>query len=288
MESIKEIIQVIRWQDIVDVLLLAYILYRLFLIVKGTRAFQMLMGLATLLIAFVVSRGMGLYTVDWVIQSFWSYMVLALIVLFQPEIRRALAQMGVNPLTQRLSPMEEFRYIEEIVRACISLANKRIGAILVIERNTELRDIVEMGITLEAKISKELLTSIFLPSSPMHDGAIILKGARVIAAGCFLPLTLSENISKTLGTRHRAAIGITEETDAVVIVVSEETGTVSVSSGGKMTRELDAVALRRVLTRMFIREGDRRSGPWWDRIETLLPWKVREKVGRVMEQDERR
>jgi diadenylate cyclase len=288
MELLTEIIQGIRWQDIVDVLLLSYILYRLLLIVKGTRALQMLMGLATLLIAFVVSRGMGLHTIDWVIQSVWSYIVLALIILFQPEIRRALAQMGVNPLTQRLSSMEEFRYIEEIVRACVSLANKRIGAIMVVERNTELRDIVEMGITLDAKISKELLISIFLPSSPMHDGAIILKGDRVIAAGCFLPLTLSENISKTLGTRHRAAIGITEETDAVVIVVSEETGSISISVSGKMTRELDAAAMRRVLTRIFIREVDRKSRPWWDRLETLWPKRLRSNVGGVMGQDERR
>lgn len=283
----KEILWAIRWQDMVDVLLVAFILYRLFLIVKGTRAFQMLMGLATLVIAFVVSRGMGLYTVDWLIQSFWSYIILALIILFQPEIRRALAQMGANPLTERLTPVEEFRYIEEIVRACISLANKKIGAILVVERNTALKDIVEMGVTLDAKISKELLTSIFLPASPIHDGAVILKGDRIIAAGCFLPLTLSANISKTLGTRHRAAIGITEETDAVVIIISEETGTVSVSSGGKMNRELDAAALRRVLTRIFIREGGNRRLPWWERWETLLPWKMREGMKRSVEQDER-
>jgi diadenylate cyclase len=287
MDFLKETMSAVRWQDGIDILLVSFILYRLFLIVKGTRAFQMLMGLATLLAAFLVSRGMGLYTVDWLIQSFWSYIVLALIILFQPEIRRALAQMGANPLTQRLTPMEEFKYIEEIVRACVSLANKRIGAIFVIERNTELKDIVEMGVTLDAKISKELLTSVFLPSSPIHDGAAILKGDRVIAAGCFLPLSLSENLSKTLGTRHRAAIGITEETDAVVLVISEETGSISVSSGGQMTRELDAAALRRVLTRIFSRVREKGKVPWWERIENLFQRREEPPVGRVLEQDER-
>lgn len=271
MAFLQQLPQILRWQDVLDILLVSFILYRLFLILKGTRAFQMLMGLATLLLAFVISRAIGLYTVDWLIQSFWSYLVLALIILFQPEIRRALAQMGAIPLAQRVTQAEELRSVEEIVRACVSLANKRIGAILVLERQTELKDLVEMGVMLDARISRELLLSIFIPTSPIHDGAVILKGDRIVAAGCFLPLSLSANISKALGTRHRAALGITEETDAAAIVVSEETGAVSICSGGRMVRELDAASLRRILTRMFQRERRERT-PWMEWIEQWLPW----------------
>jgi len=243
----------------------------------------MLIGLVILFMAFVVSKWVGLYTVDWLIQSLWSYIVLALIILFQPEIRKALAQMGQNPLTQRLSTIEESKNIEEIIRASISLANKKIGAIIVIERNTELKDLVEMGIPLDSKITKELITSIFLPYSPVHDGAIIIKGDRIIAAGCFLPLTLSADISKSLGTRHRAAIGVTEETDAVAIVVSEETGTVSVSISGNLTRDLDAVALRRLLTRIFQREKKRERSIWLSKIESIFPKGMKESIRRIID-----
>ncbi len=283
MEFLQDLVKEIRWQDIIDILIVTFVFYRLLLLIKGTRAFQMLMGLVILFMAFVVSKWVELYTVDWLIQSLWSYIVLALIILFQPEIRKALAQMGQNPLTQRLTPVEESKNIEEIIRASISLANKKIGAIIVIERNTELKDLVEMGIPLDAKITKELITSIFLPYSPVHDGAIIIKGDRIMAAGCFLPLTLSADISKSLGTRHRAAIGVTEETDAVVIVVSEETGTVSVSIGGNLTRELDAVALRRLLTGIFQREKKMERSVWLSKIESLFPNRMKESIRRIIE-----
>jgi len=191
MEFLKDLIREIRWQDIIDILIVTFVFYRLLLLIKGTRAFQMLIGLVILFMAFVVSKWVGLYTVDWLIQSLWSYIVLALIILFQPEIRKALAQMGQNPLTQRLTPIEESKNIEEIIRASISLANKKIGAIIVIERNTELKDLVEMGIPLDSKITKELITSIFLPYSPVHDGAIIIKGDRINSSRVF-PATYPE------------------------------------------------------------------------------------------------
>lgn len=285
-ELLTDLIREIRWQDVIDIIIVTFVFYRLLLLIKGTRAFQMLMGLVILFMAFVVSRWMGLYTVDWLIQSFWSYIVLALIILFQPEIRKALAQMGQNPLTGRLTPVEESKNIEEIIRTSISLANKKIGAIVVIERNTELKDIIEMGFQLDAKITKELLTSIFLPYSPMHDGAVVIKGDRIMAAGCFLPLTLSTDISKSLGTRHRAAIGITEETDAVAIVVSEETGTISVSIGGNMTSELDAVGLRRVLTRIFQLGKKREKVTWLGKIESLFPKGMKESIRKIIAGEE--
>jgi diadenylate cyclase len=283
MEFLTDILREIRWQDMADIVIVTFVFYRLFLLVKGTRAFQMLMGLVVLFVAFVISRWAGLYTLDWLIQSFGSYIVLALIILFQPEIRKALAQMGQNPLTQRLTPMEESKNIEEIIRASVSLASKKIGAIIVIERNTELKDLVEMGIQLDARITKELITSVFLPYSPIHDGAIIIKGDRIMAAGCFLPLTLSADVSKALGTRHRAAIGVTEETDAVVIVVSEETGDISVSIGGNITRKLDTAALRRILTRIF-EEKKKEKNVWLGKLGELLhPGRKKENLSRIVE-----
>lgn len=273
MNVVIETIQNIRWQDILDILLVAVIFYRLILILKGTRTLQMLVGLAILLSALIVSKWIELYTVDWLVAKFWSQIVIALIILFQPEIRRALAQIGKNPFSN-LTPMEEFKTLEEIVRASVSLANKRIGGIIVLEREMELREIVEMGIQLDAKISKEILNSIFLPQSPVHDGAVIIKGDRIIAAGCFLPLSLSPDISKILGTRHRAAMGITEETDAVAIVLSEEMGTISVIIGGKMTREVDAATLRRILTKIFIKERKKESMPIIQRLRDFLPERI--------------
>lgn len=249
-----DLLSTLRWQDLVDIAIVATVLYWLFLILKGTRAFQILMGLALLLLASVISKSAELYTVDWLVTSFWSQVVLVLVVLFQPEVRRALAQIGQNPFSRSLTAGEESRTLEEIIRAVVLMANKRMGAIIVLEREIELKDIVEVGVAVDAKLSKELLLSLFMPYSPLHDGAVIIKGDRLIAAGCFLPLTLSPDVSKMLGTRHRAALGVTEETDAVVIVVSEETGAISVIIAGKLTRELDAAALRRVLTRMFVRD----------------------------------
>lgn len=268
-ENFIDTIKTIRILDILDILIVAFVLYRIFLIIKGTRALQMLVGIAILLAAFVVSRWLELYTIDWIVQSFWSQIVIALIILFQPEIRRALAQMGQNPLLRTISAIEETRFIEEIIRTAVSLANKKIGAIIVLERETELGDLIEMGTALDAKVSKEILTSIFLPYSPIHDGAVIIKDGRIAAAGCFLPLTMSAAVSKTLGTRHRAAVGITEETDAAVIAVSEETGTISVAVEGKLTREVDAGALRRILTKIFI-TGRKEKGAFVKRLGRLF------------------
>lgn len=250
----REMVLSIRWQDVLDIAIVATILYWIFLILKGTRALKILVGLTFLLAASILSKFAGLYTVDWIVTSFWAQMVLIIVILFQPEIRRALAQIGQTPFYRTMTAGEESRTLEEVIRAVVLMANKRMGAIIVLEREIELKDIVEVGVPLDAKLSKELLLSLFMPYSPLHDGAVIVKGDRLIAAGCFLPLTLSPDVSKMLGTRHRAALGITEETDAVVIVVSEESGSISVIIGGKLTRELDAAALRRVLNRIFLRE----------------------------------
>ena len=247
-----EILREVRVWDVLDIALVSFILYRVFLLIKGTRAVQMVLGLGILLLALVFSRWAGLYTMNWLVQGFMSQVVLVVLVLFQPELRRALAHVGENPLFSSLSPIESSKFLDEIVKAAVALANRRIGALIVMERETDLRNIVEMGTEVEAKVSKELILSIFHPTSPIHDGAIIIQRGRVSAAGCFLPLTTSPAVNKALGTRHRAAIGLTEETDAAVVVVSEETGTISVVMGGVLNRDLDAVSLRRALTQIFV------------------------------------
>lgn len=246
-----------RWVlDLLDIALMSLILYRLLLIIKGTKAAQMLIGLGVLLLASVASRYLELYTIDWLVQSFWAQIVIAIIVLFQPEIRRALAHMGEAQFLT-FTKAEELKSLEEIVRASVALANRKIGGLMVIERETSLKDFVEVGTPLDAKVSKELLMSIFHPTSPIHDGAVIINGNRIAAAGCFLPITLSSDVSKALGTRHRAGIGLTEETDAVAIIVSEETGFISMSMGGRLETKLDMGTMRDMLTELFVSKKGR-------------------------------
>jgi diadenylate cyclase len=252
-----EIIGQIRWQDIIDIIIVAIVIYRLLLIIKGTKAAQMLIGLGLLLLAFLVSGYMELYTMNWIIQSFWAQIVIALIVLFQPEIRRALAQIGEARFLQAFTSAEELKSLDEIVKAAVALANRKIGALIVIERETSLKDFMEMGTALDARVSKEILLSIFHPTSPIHDGAVVIRGNRIIAAGCFLPIALSPELSKTLGTRHRAGIGLTEETDAIAIIVSEETGTISMAMNGRLESPLDMGTLRDILTDIFTTAKER-------------------------------
>ncbi|MGO9614370.1 MAG: diadenylate cyclase CdaA [Dissulfurispiraceae bacterium] len=255
-----ELFNQIRWQDILDIFLVSAIIYRVLLIIKGTRAERMVIGVGVLLLAAFFSKTLQLYTTDWIVLSFWSQVVIAIIVLFQPEIRRALAQMGESSFLQGFTSAEELKSLEEIVRAAIALANRKIGALIVIERDVSLKEYVEIGTSLDARVSKELLLSIFHPTSPIHDGAVVIRGNRVVAAGCFLPITLGSTVSKAFGTRHRAAIGITEETDAVAIIVSEETGTVSVGITGKLETRIDMGMLRDILTDLFT-ESKKGKGP---------------------------
>jgi diadenylate cyclase len=256
--EIREALAHYRWfNDTLDIALVYYLLYRLLLLIKGTRAFQMLIGIGLIVLVLITSELFEFYTLDWMIHSFWSQIVLAIVILFQPEIRNTLARVGQRHLFDSLSFVGSSKFIEETVKAAVSMANKRIGALIVLERNTDLSTVVEMGTELDAKVSKEILVSIFLPYSPIHDGAAILRNNRIVAAGCFLPLTLSSNLSKTLGTRHRAAVGLTEESDAVVVVVSEETGEISLVKNGAIDNNLDAPALRKALSDIFVQKKGR-------------------------------
>ncbi len=247
-----ELLKHFRWSlDLLDILLVAYIIYRLILLIKGTRTVQMLLGLAVLLVAYVASQVGGLHTLNWLLDNFLSSIILVIVVIFQNDIRRALIHMGRNPFFSDRSFHEENQAIEELVRACTSLAARRYGALLVIERETGINDFLEIGVELDAKLSADLLGAVFHPQSPIHDGAAIVQRGRLTRAGCFLPLTQNPAVSSRLGTRHRAAIGLTELVDAVAIAVSEETGKISVAVAGKMTRDLDAITLRKVLKRLL-------------------------------------
>lgn len=247
----REVLAQLGLRDLIDIALVSIILYRLIVMVKGTRAAKMLLGLLLLLAASIISRNVPLYTLDWILQGFWAYIVIALIVLFQPEIRKTLARIGETPFLNAFTSAEELKGLEEIVRAVVSLAEKRIGGLIVIERENDLKEFVELGTPLDARVSRELLMSIFHPTSPIHDGAVVIRGNRVVAAGCFLPIALAPSISRALGTRHRAALGLTEETDSVVIIVSEETGGIAMSIAGRLETHLDMGSLRDRLTELF-------------------------------------
>ena len=231
--------------DLVDIVLVACIIYWFLLLIRGTRGVQMTFGIIVLIFLWLGTRLLNLTAVQWLLTNFLTYIVFAIIVLYQTEIRRGLANLGrYRILSRQRDGREEF---EEIVLAATTLASKRIGALIVVERDIGLRNYIESGIALDAVLTYDLLVTIFSPKTPLHDGAVIIRQNRITAAGCFLPLTLDPHLSKELGTRHRAAIGITEETDAFTVIVSEETGIISAAVGGKITRNLDGTALRALL-----------------------------------------
>jgi uncharacterized protein (TIGR00159 family) len=247
-------------RDTLDVLLVAVGIYWLLLLIRGTRAIQILVGLGALIALRVAADFLELITLSWILDTFLAPAVIIIVVLFQADLRRALARVG-GGFFPRLSERQESRLVEEVVRACQTLSARRTGALIVLERRTGLDDQIEVGVALDAAVTKELLTSIFLPTSPLHDGAVLIQQGRVSFAGSILPLTLRTDLPEGVGTRHRAAVGITEETDAVVIVASEETGAISVVVGGEMVRGLDAPRLRVVLRDALSRPEEASAEP---------------------------
>jgi uncharacterized protein (TIGR00159 family) len=245
-----ELLSNFRLRDAIDIGIIAFFIYRIIDLIRGTRAVQMLIGLVVVFLAFLSSQYFDLYALNWILDNFLGSILLVIVVIFQDDIRRALTQVGTRPFFGAESGLHG-QDLEEIVRAAVSLASKRIGALIVLQRDVGLNDFVEVGTRLDARVSKELITSIFQPLSPIHDGALIIHKGRIIAAGCFLPLTTNPHVSKTLGTRHRAGIGLTEETDAVVIVISEEEGAISMVRDGRITRDIDAATLRSTLQRLL-------------------------------------
>ena len=255
----------ITWWDVLDIAIVSILVYELLKLIRGTRAVQMAIGIAAVVGLFYLSQGFHLETLNWLIRNIIGYVVFAVIVLLQADIRRALVHLGRGRLFRRLEGKSaDDDTVEELVVAATTLSAKKTGAIVVIERAIGLRNYIESGITLDANLTYDLLVSIFQPTSPLHDGAVIVQGDRIAAAACFLPLTINPRLNRELGSRHRAAIGVTEENDAVAIVVSEETGKISVVEDGDLEHDIDSerlrVRLKQVVTLRRTRGKQRQAG----------------------------
>ena len=234
------------WVDLLDILIVGFIIYQLLQFIRGTHAVQMALGGVVLVVFYWVSQLLNLETVNWILRTFLPYVVFGVIVIFQAEIRKVLAHLGKTPLFG-FSKQRTEEVIDEVVLAATTLAAQRTGAIVAIEHDMGLRSYIETGIALDALVTYDLLISIFNPGTPLHDGAAVIQGSRVAAAACFLPLTVNPELSRQLGSRHRAAIGLTEDTDAAVVVVSEETGTISLVYDGRIRRDFDGRGLKQAL-----------------------------------------
>lgn len=261
MESLWQTIQTMVWNvfhrpgisDIIDIIVVAFIIYKLIMLTRKTRGSAVLKGLVLLLLIAGASDLLGLTAMNWLLMTIISNGAVVLVILFQPELRKALETMGRGTVLDksREDKSEEARVVDEVIKCLTNLSRRRVGALIVFEQKTGLQDVIETGIGIDAEITSALLENIFEPNTPLHDGAVVVRGTRVTAGACILTLTEGAGISHELGTRHRAAIGISETTDAVVLIVSEETGIISMAKGGKLTRHLDAKALREVLGSMY-------------------------------------
>ncbi len=245
--------------DFIDILIATFIIYRILLLMKGTRAAHMAFGILFFVVLFYLSKEFHLKIIEWFLSNFMTYVVFAIIVLYQNEIRKILANIGTRGFIEPLSSGGGMSKIDEIVLAATTLSSKKIGALIVIERKIGLKSFMENGIILDARLSYDLLVTIFYPETPLHDGAVIIQGDKIAAASCFLPLTLDPYLSKEFGTRHRAAIGITEDTDAIAVVVSEETGIISVVIDGNLERKLDGERLKNILTEQLYADKEKKK-----------------------------
>ena len=240
--------------DIIDILVVTVIIYELLMLTRQTRGSAVLKGLLLLLLIVGASNLLGLTALNWLLMAVLKNGALVLVILFQPELRKALEQMGRGAIIdkkRREVPDDQEHIITEIIQCLTDLSRRRVGALIVFERKTGLKDVIETGISIDAEISAALLENIFEPNTPRHDGAVVIRGPRVMAGACILTLTEGRGISHELGTRHRAAIGISETTDALVLIVSEETGIISMARGGKLTRHLDSKSLQEILCEMY-------------------------------------
>ena len=240
--------------DIIDILVVTVIIYELLMLTRQTRGSAVLKGLLLLLLIVGASNLLGLTALNWLLMAVLKNGALVLVILFQPELRKALEQMGRGAIIdkkRREVPDDQEHIITEIIQCLTDLSRRRVGALIVFERKTGLKDVIETGISIDAEISAALLENIFEPNTPLHDGAVVIRGPRVMAGACILTLTEGRGISHELGTRHRAAIGVSETTDALVLIVSEETGIISMARGGKLTRHLDSKSLQEILSEMY-------------------------------------
>jgi diadenylate cyclase len=241
------------WRPVLEIAVLWYVFYHLLIFIKGTPAVQVLRGLVLLIVLFSISlfiaQKLNLAIINWILPKLFAIFLISFLIIFQPELRRGLAKLGQGPLLSLF--FREERIVNEITEAVYSLAQKKIGAIIALEREIGLKPYIESGVSLDSRVSSELIGTIFMPHTPLHDGGIVIQNGRIIAAGCLFPLSQNPKISKTLGTRHRAAVGLTDETDAFVVVVSEETGQVSLAREGRLIRNIDQESLTKILDNIF-------------------------------------
>ena len=245
-------------RTIIDISIVTWVVYKLIILVKETRAWQLIKGILLILVATELSKMLGLKTINFMLQNMLQVLALGAIILFQPELRRALEKIGrsrfkdIFSVDEANSQIQITALIEEIVKACTDLSAKYTGALIVIERDTKIGEIINTGTQLDSNVSSELINNIFVPDTPLHDGAIIIRDNKIKAAACFLPLTDNPNLSKELGTRHRAALGITEVSDSIAVVVSEESGKISFALNGGLTRNLTSDTLRKALNKNLL------------------------------------
>ena len=255
LQNLKDIFFNIRIRDIIDILIVAIAFYKLFMLIRETRAEQLTKGIFALFIFTKISQWLELFTINWLLKQIMTVGTLAILIVFQPELRRALEYIGRSRFfTKSFVEIKDeslTMVVNEIVEAAASLSRQKIGALIVIERKTGLSEIVETGTKIDGQVSSDLLINIFIPNTPLHDGAVIIKEDKIKAAGCFLPLTDNMSLSRELGTRHRAALGISEKSDSLAIVVSEETGAISVAENGSIARYLDTKTLEQILLDMY-------------------------------------
>jgi len=236
----------ISWKYMLEISILWAFYYMLLVFIQDTRAVQVIKGLIILVVVFVITEQLQLAVINWILTKVFTISVIAFLIIFQPELRRGLARIGQFSMFSKEQMM-----LDEIARAAVLLSKKRIGALIAVEREIGLKAYIESGVHLDSQVTSELINTIFMPNTPLHDGGIIIQGSRIVAAGCLFPLTQSQHIPKTLGTRHRAGVGLSEETDAVVLIVSEETGAISIATGGKLTKSISEEELHSVLTNMY-------------------------------------
>ncbi len=265
-ESLLNQISLIKITDLIDIFIVTFILYKALKFIRDTRTVHLLKGVIVLIVAMQVSQFAKLHTVNYLLSNALQLGMIAIIIVFQPELRRALEQLGRTTMGQwfsfedRTDDIEKEKIIKEVKESCISMSKSHIGALIVMEREIKIGDIVGTGITVNADVSAELLTNIFVPKTPLHDGAVIIRNNKIEAASCFLPLSQNPNVSKELGTRHRAGLGMSEESDAVVVIVSEETGNISIACGGELYMKLTPEALEGRLEKLFdLKRKDKKS-----------------------------
>ncbi len=254
------------WKYILEIIILWFFYYMLLVFIQGTRAVQVLKGLVVLVIIFIITQELKLETINWILTKIFTISVIAFLIIFQPELRRGLARIGQFGMFYR-----EKQMLDEIAKAALMLSKKKVGALVAIEREIGLKPYIESGIPIDSQVTSELINTIFMPNTPLHDGGVIIQGSRIVAAGCLFPLTQNPHVSKALGTRHRAGLGLGEETDAVLVIVSEETGDISISVGGKLIKNLDEKDFAKVLSNIYRPKRSKKSFfDFWNRVASRI------------------